>query len=305
MTQLTPKVESAHFVAKLATLLLFTTLGVALLALGGLGPSAAGVLIIGAMFAHAVELQHPCLHYTALSSRRANRIAGIILGLPTLTSFHAYRRSHLEHHRNLGTESDTPFFTYRFLKQRSLGAFLLDLFGVSHVRSSLSAIFGNAEPRLISLPTADEAFTNSERFDYAIMAFFLACFVLCSFGFGSLFLAKVWLLPFLFVAQPIHFLIELPEHIGCAHDTTDAFRNTRTIIGSRFSRWFTNSNNFHVEHHLVPSLSMDQLSLLNIEQSGQHKFLNRTYFQFYLSLFKLDRSAFLPVAIDDSVRRPA
>ena len=76
---------------------------------------------------------------------------------------------------------------------------------------------------------------------------------------GSDFILKAWLVPMLLVGQPIHLLVELPEHIGCAAASTDPLRNTRSIGGSWFSRWFTNGNNFHVEHHILPALSMDQL----------------------------------------------
>ena len=264
-----------------------------------------GIFVIGAMFAHAVELQHQCLHYTAFRSRRTNKIIGVLLGLPTLTSFHAYRRSHLEHHRNLGTSADAPFFNYKFVASPSVGALLFDLFGFSHLKASVSAIFGNGDSRLIALPHGDEPSNISEQFDYALMGFLLVCACLIAMTSGPAIVLKLWVLPFLLVAQPIHFLIELPEHIGCDEGTTDVFRNTRTIAGSGFSRWFTNSNNLHVEHHLEPTVSMDQLPNVFKQVQGQHKHLMPTYWQFYRSLYKSVRSQSLAPSADNQARRPA
>ena len=174
-----------------------------------------GIFVIGAMFAHAVELQHQCLHFSAFHSRRINKTVGILLGLPTLTSFHAYRRSHLEHHRNLGALNDTPFFKYRFMDRPTIGSLLYDLFGISHIKASLSAIFGSGDSRLIRVPEGEEPNNISERFDYGLMGFLLVCATFMALAFGPIVVLKVWILPLLLVAQHLHFLIELPEHIGC------------------------------------------------------------------------------------------
>ena len=254
-----PKIKSYVFVLKLTALGALSATGFLLASTGQGFTSVVGIVLLGAMFAHAVELQHQCLHNTAFQSRSMNRIVGILLGLPMLTSFHAYRRSHLDHHSNLGTSNDTPFFNYRFIESGSIGALLYDLLGISHLKTSLATIFGQNDSRLIVVSSSNEPGSISERFDYGLMAFMIACACLYTVGFGSVLILKVWLLPLFFVAQPIHFLIELPEHIGCTNDSTDSFQNTRTIVGSRLSRWFTNSNNLHVEHHLSPALSMDQL----------------------------------------------
>jgi len=264
-----------------------------------------GIFVIGAMFAHAVELQHQCLHFSAFQSRRINKIVGILLGLPTLTSFHAYRRSHLEHHRNLGTSNDTPFFSYRFVEQPSVGCLMYDLFGVSHIKASLSAIFGSGDSRLIRLSEGEEPGNISERFDYGLMGFLLVCATFTAIVFGPTIVLKVWIIPFVLVAQPLHFLIELPEHVGCDNGTTDVLRNTRTIVGSRISRWFTNYNNMHVEHHLEPTLSMDQMPGVYAQITGQHKYLSQTYWQFYKSLFRSLKAQSIESTDCRHARRPA
>jgi fatty acid desaturase len=211
----------------------------------------------------------------------------------------------LEHHRNLGALNDTPFFKYRFMDRPTIGSLLYDLFGISHIKASLSAIFGSGDSRLIRVPESEEANNISERFDYGLMGFILVCSTFAALAFGPIVVLKVWILPLLLVAQPLHFLIELPEHIGCDEGTSDVLRNTRTIVGTRFSRWFTNYNNMHVEHHLEPTLSMDQMPNVYGQLTGHHKYLSQSYCQFYRSLFRSMKARMAVSKADGHARRPA
>src|SRR3989338_1170387 len=156
MNAASPEIKSYVFVLKLAALVGLSVTGFLLASTSNGLSSVFGIVLLGAMFAHAVELQHQCLHYTAFQSRGMNRIIGILLGLPMLTSFHAYRRSHLDHHRNLGTPGDTPFFNYRFIESSSIGALLYDMLGISHLKTSISAIFGQNDSLLIVVSSSSE-----------------------------------------------------------------------------------------------------------------------------------------------------
>ena len=302
---ITPLYNSRKSALRVAILVALLAVGALLATSGNIVATTIGILFIGAMFAHALEIQHQCLHFSAFKSRRTNKIVGILLGLPTLTSFHAYRRSHLEHHRKLGTSADTPFFTYRFVAQPSIWSLMYDLLGISHIKASIAAVLGNGDSRLITLPLGEEPSSVSEKFDYAMMGFLLVCACLTAMVLGPVVVLKLWILPFLLVAQPIHFLVELPEHIGCDEGTTDALRNTRTIIGSGFSRWFTNYNNMHVEHHLEPTLSMDQMPEVLAAISGKHKHIKQTYWQFYLSLYSTIKSRSIAPLTESANGRPA
>ena len=241
-----------------------------------------GIVLLGSMYAHAVELHHQCLHYSAFSARALNRMVGTALGLPTLTSFSAYRRSHMDHHRRLGTSADTPFFNYRSVSDPSFMTVAHDLLGVSHLATSVRAIFAVAEGRMAHTQSLSEA----ERFEFGLMGFLLVLAALSAMYFGPSPILRLWLIPAVLVAQPIHFLIELPEHLGCNNQTTDVLRNTRTIVGSRFSRWFTNGNNFHVEHHLEPAVPMHELGAVFQRLAGRPRFITTSYWQFYKSLFR-------------------
>ena len=89
-----------------------------------------GQVVLGLMFAHAVELQHQSLHGTGLATARGNRWVGRLLGLPMLVSYSHYRARHLRHHRYLGTSRDTEFFQYDAVEALTPAALLASAFNV-------------------------------------------------------------------------------------------------------------------------------------------------------------------------------
>src|ERR1041384_1865877 len=94
------KVNSSHFQLKLMVLIVVT---IGLIGLALLLPLPYWIvpsLLLGLAYAHAVELQHQCLHNTAYRSRTWGRVVGVLLGLPSLVSFSDYQNSHLKHHRS-------------------------------------------------------------------------------------------------------------------------------------------------------------------------------------------------------------
>jgi fatty acid desaturase len=94
-------------------------------------------------------------------------------------------------------------------------------------------------------------------------------------------IAECWLLPLFLIAAPAHVLIELPEHVGCQPDTTDVFRNTRSIQAGAFARWYTNGNNYHAEHHYRRSIQVEHWSTMHQMLKARVEFLEPSYWSFY------------------------
>jgi hypothetical protein len=97
---------------------------------------------------------------------------------------------------------------------------------------------------------------------------------------------RLWVAPLLFVALPLHFAIELPEHVRCDADTTDVLRNTRPITGGRFSTWFTNGNNLNVEHHAAMTVPLQRLPERHKAVRECAKYVEQTYWSFYRSVLR-------------------
>nr|WP_231936047.1 fatty acid desaturase [Burkholderia sp. Bp7605] len=257
-----------------------------------------GVVLLGVMFAHGVELQHQALHYQGFRNKRFNIVSGVLLGLPMLVSFHAYQDSHLRHHRLLGTPDNKEFFDYG------------DQYGASPVvsagrwlwRLSMAAHYLQFVKQIVKLFGPGARFNDNPlvsraiRRDYLLMAAAIAILAGVSIALHDAFVVWAWLVPLVFVAAPVHALIEMPEHYRCDLTSTDAFVNTRTIVSNAFMTWLTNGNNYHVEHHLMPNLPIERLHDLHGAIAPHIRHYHATYREFYRALL---RGTLAPRVIDD------
>ncbi len=249
-------VRIAPFLLRLAICIALAAGAMALILTSHGWLTAVGIVALGLIYAHAVELQHQALHNTALPSKSWNRIVGFLLGLPMLVSYSDYQYSHLRHHRLLGTKDDREFFNYGYDHLTSLKPLVLHLLMARHYRDVTvfiaQSLVGRTKQSITKRDSAEHV-----RAEYQLMAVFLATMAAITiYAHTGLFL-KVWLLPLL-IAVPAHALIELPEHWGRDHGTLDVVTNTRTIRASWLGYWFTNGNNYHIEHHWLPAVPNDR-----------------------------------------------
>lgn len=247
-----------------------------------------GVLLLGAMFAHGVEIQHQVLHGQGLKNKAAHEAIGILLGLPMLVSYASYQASHLKHHRYLGTHQNTEFFDYGDQYGGSLsaniGVWLNRLFMPAHyvefVKGVLRSFMGKDDG--VNTPRVNKRIRRDHRIIFGLFAGSIAVSIIMN----SSAILWLWIIPLLLVATPIHAMIELPEHYKCNTDTTDVFANTRTISASPLLIWFTNSNNFHAEHHMLPSLPIDRLEEVHHDIRDKVIFSHPSYKDFFKKLWK-------------------
>jgi fatty acid desaturase len=248
----------------------------------------AGIALIGVMFAHGVELQHQALHYQGFKSKKWNACFGILLGLPMLVSFHEYQDGHLRHHRLLGTPENKEFFDYgdQYGKSTivSVWLWIIRLGMIKHYGkffvNVMRIIFFRRENNV------NEITLKAVRMDYLFMVAAIILLTSISFILHSLLIVWVWLAPLMLVAAPVHALIEMPEHYRCDLTSTDPYLNTRSITSNAFMTWLTNGNNFHVEHHMMPALSVDRLHDLHNVIEPEIRYYHRTYREFYSALLR-------------------
>lgn len=250
-----------------------------------------GTVLNGLMFAHAAELQHQALHNIGFRSQRANTIAGIVLGIPMLISFAAYRSSHLRHHRYLGTPMNREFFDYGDQygtvpksRRRTVLSWLVRFSMLYHYR--LLAV--NTWRALRGVAFDGETATVSRRIrrDHLLVLGLLLALVAVSVVVHDAVVVWLWLLPLVVVAAPVHAAIELPEHYRCDTLNPNIFGSTRTIRSNRLMTWFTNGNNFHVEHHLMPNLPIELLPELHVQVRDQMQHFHPSYLSYFCSLVR-------------------
>jgi fatty acid desaturase len=278
------KVRNHRFQRKLVAVIILTALLAWLTLSTSSLISIIPIVLLGLIYAHCVELQHQCLHNTAYRSKKWNRFVGVLLGLPSLVSFSDYQYSHMRHHRLLGTPQDKEFFNYDYKSLTTIWQFIPHLLLVPHHKDVALSIFASLFGRL-NRGDANPKIVKKIRQEYLIMALMLTTMAVISIVFQTFIFVKLWFIPFL-IAIPTHALIELPEHFGCEPQTTDVLKNTRTILAGKLAIWFTNGNNYHVEHHWLPSVPNDKFEDVHGSISSGIEYLEQSYWSFYWKFFK-------------------
>ncbi|RSN20243.1 stearoyl-CoA 9-desaturase [Streptomyces sp. WAC 05977] len=273
------------FIAKLILAATLITSGAVLTFFDSLTLSIVGMVVLGFMYTHCVELQHQCLHHSAFVRPSSHRYVGFLLGLPLLVCYSHYRVRHLQHHKYLGTENDSEFFGFDPRAPLTKRMMLRGLFDYGRLLSVVKDIYHcmRGDWRYTEGQISDRRRRDVVR-EHLLMGIIIATAgVLCVLGFWEP-IVKLWLIPLL-IAVPLHFLVEIPEHILCDVDSTDVLRNTRSVTASRISAWFTNGNNFHVEHHAAMTVPMHNLRERHTEVRRRALHVSRGYPQFYGLLF--------------------
>jgi fatty acid desaturase len=239
------------------------------------------VLVIGLLYAHLVELQHECLHEHAYRRRWLNRLAGFGAGLGMLSSFSHYKYEHLRHHAFLGTPRNQEFFNYRFRNLDSPLGFVRASFHLGRYQDVFRLIglslIGRCNQKIGKVNAAKRI-----RTEYAAFGIVLAGTVVLSILTGSWLAVWCWLLPAILVAEPAHFLIELPEHYGLNTQTDpNVLTNTRTVQAGWFGRWYTNGNDLHTAHHYHQGVPMAQVPRLHELITDRIATVDSSFPQFY------------------------
>jgi fatty acid desaturase len=282
MKQLT-QINNWYFVRRLCYLAILLAGGYASIIYGNLLFEILGIFIVGSLYAHAIELQHQALHHTAFTSKFWNRFAGVILGIPILVSYTDYQVHHWRHHRDLGTSANKEFFNYSYDKLRSVTFMLPHLFMVYHYRDVVKFMALSLRNKIKEDVSEQEG--TKIKYEYLIMLATITIVVALSVYFKSTLAVYLWFLPLL-VGIPMHALIELPEHLGCPQLSINPFHNTRTIKSTWLGVWFTNANNYHVEHHFLPGVPNDKAAELHRVLEPRIKVLDNSFISFYALFIK-------------------
>lgn len=239
-----------------------------------------GYVLIGAMYAHGVELTHQALHGTGFKSQSSNRIVGFLMAMPMLISFRSYQLCHLRHHAFIGTRDDTEFFEFNILDKnagilRRIASFTM----ISHYYEFIVRVAKSFAGKTL-YDFLSEEHNRQCRTEYITIFTVLLIALIVSIIAGSSILIHLWLIPLVFVAGPLHTVIEFPEHFGCDQSTKCLYANTRSIKSNVLVTWFVNGNNYHVEHHQYPILRPEHAFLVHSLISTKILNKNESYMDF-------------------------
>jgi fatty acid desaturase len=277
------EISAIHLPSSLLRLTVYTSLLLGCWALLAFAKSwwlsAPAMLCLGVTYAHGLELQHQCLHRKLVPGSRWSRAVGFALGAPMLVSYTHYRTLHLHHHKHLGTSEDAEIFDYDQGSLRSWPRLVARAWNLARLpmfgRTLLRALRGKFSPQFSTPELRRQLLT-----EYLALASLLGVAVSLSVALHSSLVIRGWFVPWLCVGELAHFLIELPEHLGCNKAVRNIMANTRSVRAPLFLQYITNRNNFHVEHHLYPGVSPRHLHRLH-ELLEPHLLHCSTYGEFY------------------------
>jgi fatty acid desaturase len=210
-------------------------------------------------------LSHEAVHYRMFSNRRLNDIVGRGCGLIIGVSMCTYRVVHRLHHNHLYERDLDPDLAlmagYPRGKLYLFKKLLIDLTGVTAWKN-YSYFMGrparNAETnkRIKPLDDTSPKLRRDAKQDRILVAVFhLTMLVLAiSTGLWREYLL-LWFIPLITIFQVILRLRAVLEH-GAVTDYSSPLTASRTNLASPLVSWFLfpHKVNYHVEHHLYPSV---------------------------------------------------
>lgn len=221
------------------------------------------VLVIAGRQHGLAALLHDFAHYRFLPNKKVSDWVGdLFLAWPLLATLEGYRRNHLGHHRYLNTDQDPDWvvkvasreFTFpqemRFAVLNLLGY----LVGVSTVRD-----FRKALARI----KADEKSTPG--YVAARIGFYVVAATLLTVTGSWTGFLLYWVVPYATFFFMFMYIRSVAEHFGPTMDYSHDLTATRTTIPYFWERWFfaPHHMNFHIEHHLYPSVPQYRLPELS------------------------------------------
>ena len=209
-------------------------------------------------------LAHDAAHYRMYKNRTLNDVVGRLFAMPVGISMCTYRVIHRLHHNHLYEERDpdTPLHG-GYPRGRAYLAKKLakDLIGLTAYKT-YSYFFGapaiNEDAEKVNRPLDDTspALRKSARSDRWFVAGFhiVAPIVAILTGYGIEYFV-LWILPLVTTLQALLRFRAICEH-GAVTDLSSPLTAARTNLVPGWLRWwmFPHHVNFHVEHHLYPSI---------------------------------------------------
>ncbi|MEW6767273.1 MAG: fatty acid desaturase family protein [Pseudomonadota bacterium] len=220
---------------------------------------ALAVIVIGSRINGLGGLMHDAAHYRAYENRKLNDFIGEVIALPTSASMAGYRNSHFAHHRELNSENDPDWTRNVGLEEfefptspKNVVKHVMQYLSGLKIKTALGGFHKNAETR--DIPAA----VNRAR-----MIFFAGLVAASiAFGFWKLILLY-WIVPLATVFLAIRYVRNVAEHYAVEHE--NVLNESRTVIAPFWELWLIApwGLNYHLEHHLFPSVPCFRLGELH------------------------------------------
>ena len=237
-------------------------------------------------------LMHECGHGTLFRSKTLNRFVGSWLcAAPVMYRLDDYMSNHLSHHSKAGTNADPDLYRYQHypVEKKALQRKLLrDVSGQTSLNFLETSLKRN---QVITTSEEGKRILDYQQlfscFYAPIIMNALLFLFLMWFGFAELYL--LWLAAYFSVYMVFSRIRNLAEH-ACVPDLLDPdpTLHTRTMIVSWWERltFAPNCVNYHLEHHLLPSVPKYRLASFHAALKGKGLLANADIKSGYLAFIR-------------------
>ena len=207
---------------------------------------------------------HECAHGTAFKTPWMNTVVYNVASFMMLREAVSWKWSHFRHHSDtiiVGRDAEIAF-----PRPASILRIAAEVLAIQSVRAEIRKIAMNCAGRL----TAEERdyIPESERAK-AIRTARVYAFILV--GVSGWSVAMRSLEPLMFVGLPTMYgrwlavAYGITQHAGLAEDVLDHRLNSRSVDMNRLHRYLYWNMNFHIEHHMFPTVPYHALPTLHAE----------------------------------------
>ncbi|MFV2091428.1 MAG: fatty acid desaturase, partial [Pseudomonadales bacterium] len=205
---------------------------------------------------------------TAFRTKWLNRLFYELSSFMTLREAYLWRYSHTRHHTHtiiVGQDPEIQATRPADLLKLALNFFFVISGPIEMRRIIRHAFRGLGEDEKVYVPeNARKRLIRSSRIYVALWS----AIVLWCIAIGSV-------LPVMFVVLPrfyggwLHQLLGLTQHAGLAENVSDHRQNTRTVYLNPVFRFLYMNMNYHIEHHVSPTVPYHALPALHEEIKAQ------------------------------------
>ena len=207
-------------------------------------------------------LMHDAAHSRLFEDRDWNdRIGQLFCAGPVLLPLDTYRDSHLKHHQIPLEPGDPDVILtggYPVARKKLVERLVQDISGLSYLKF-LKFFFYLSKRRRRRLKNAPQASRLNMRFvQFSLVAPNLAIFLGALWAGHPLLFVLLWAIPYMTLLQLYLRIRGLAEHAGY-QPGPDQAKNSRTVVSWQAFFVAPHNVNYHVEHHLYPSIPFFRL----------------------------------------------
>lgn len=215
-------------------------------------------------------LMHECAHYSLFTSKKANQWVGNVLcGAPVFADVSGYRKYHMRHHAEAGTTTDPDYPNYKHYpvsKKSMTRKVLRDMVGITAVKQLYALLLMNAGVLAYDMSyqsnKAEKEINVRSVINNLIRNLFLP--ILIHLGFWAVLytLGHGWAYSLWWVSYFTVYMLILRIRNAAEHASVPDLLDRDPLLHARttYARWWErltcapNYVNYHMEHHLRPSI---------------------------------------------------